>query len=284
VGCTRLIAASFQKCSFCGADQPAPEPPAAKETRCSTCKRPYSSKLSECPFCARDRAAGVEPAAFGATLVPRSLRPSPMRNHERDDDDGDVRFFSSAALFGFPVAIGAIWGVAQIFYTTSLGGQETSGVMGPSIVVALFVAPLLAMGFVRRSYRTLNAAIESAGLSKVLVIGFAASAVALIPAALSVAGFIHWLNGVGADSRVQIVECKVGSVWRRMRKGVDMGWQMSYSCDVDGEHLIGTVGPLRTRPDVVEGGGVRFRAARGRVGYWIRLGEPMAPSAPPPLP
>jgi hypothetical protein len=82
---------------------------------------------------------------------------------------------------------------------------------------------------------------------------------------------------MGSDDHAQVVECKVGSVWHRTRKDKDMGWNVSYTCDVQGDHLVGTVENLTARPDVTEGGPIHFRAARGRLGRWVRLSAPIAP-------
>jgi hypothetical protein len=280
VVCHKPIAASFQKCSFCSADQPVTSvAPSPKEKRCGTCKRPYSAKLEACPFCARDRADGVVPAAFGASAPRRSVTPSSL--DEEDDDDGEPRVLGSALLFGGPLVLGALWGLVHVLSADRLGGQESSGVMGESIVVGLFVAPALAALFLRRTYRTFADAVDRHGLSKVLLIGFGATAVMLAPAALFAAGVVYWGNGIGAESRVRMVDCKVGSVWSRARKGGETSWQMSYSCDVEGDHVSGTLTDLPTRPDYVDGQSVTFRAARGRFGLWLRFGDPIPPTPPP---
>ena len=249
-------------------------PPAVKEVRCATCKRPHAAKLAECPFCARDRAAGVEPAAFGATRR-QSLRPK-----AGDDDTTGSRWVGSALLFGVPLLLGAIWGVVELVYTTPLGGEESSPSSAISVVAALFIAPLLAILFVRRAQRTLADAIENLGISTTIIIGFVATGVAFIPAVLFVTGCLQWWNGMGADVHPRIVECNVGSVWHPTRKGTDMGWSVSYTCDVEGDHLVGTIGGLAAAPNVTEGGPIHFRAARGRLGRWLRLGEPVPEGTP----
>lgn len=190
-------------------------------------------------------------------------------------EDPESRTLGSAALFGVPVLLGAIWGIAQALHATQLGGRESSGLIGPSLLASLLLSPLLTLGFVRRSYGTLAAAAESAGLPKLLGSIAALAAIALIPTALTVSGLVTWFNGLGIDSREEEVECTVISTWHRIRKGTDLGWHMSYSCPIDGETLLGSIDHLSSRPEVGKGDAVRFRAARGRFGIWVRRSEPL---------
>jgi hypothetical protein len=276
VACNREIPAAFQKCSSCGAAQPnTSQAPAAKEKRCSTCRSPYSAKLEECPFCARDRATGVQPSAFGATRT--SLPAKPLREDAAaaEEPAGD-RTLGSAALFGVPLLVAGIWGVARVVYAQPLGPADSAWA-GRGVVVALLVAISVGLGFVRRARGPLADAVEEVGLPKVVATGVIASAVAFVPAVYFVAGAVQWLNTFGIEERAQLVDCKVASMWSVPGKYGE-GWYLTYACDLGGEHVFGTSNRLAAKPALVEGGVVRFRAGSGRLGRWVRLSDPLPPT------
>lgn len=276
VACNREIPAAFQKCGFCGSAQPTTsQAPAAKEKRCPTCRSPYAAKLDECPFCARDRASGVQPAAFGATRT--SLPAKPLREEPpAPEEPTERRTLGSAALFGLPLLFAGIWGVARIVFSQPLGAAESAW-GGSSVGLGLLVAVLLGVGFVRRALGPFGEAIEDAGLTRVLATGSVAAAVAFVPAVYFVAGGARWVNAFGIDERAQLVDCKVASIWSAAGKHGDV-WYLTYACDAGGDHLFGTSDPLASKPPVTEGGTVRFRAARGRLGRWVRLSDPLPPT------
>jgi hypothetical protein len=187
-------------------------------------------------------------------------------------------------MFGAPIALGAILGVAQGLTSTRVDSGTSSGLVGPSVLGAFFLAPLLTAAFIRRAYGTFAAAMDELGLPKLAGGGAGVAALAFVPIALTIAGLIGWINGLAITDREQLVECSAGAPWHRTRKGTDMGWSMTYSCDVDGERLHSTI-EQPARPDVAEGGTFHLRLARGRFGYWVRLAAPAFGSSPPsPLP
>jgi hypothetical protein len=147
--------------------------------------------------------------------------------------------------------------------------------LGPSLFAALVISPLLALGFLRRAYGGIADAASGLGLPKLVGIVALASAIALIPSALTFSGLVTWFNALAVDAREQDVECKVGSTWHRVRKRTDLGWHMSYTCGVDGETLIGSIEHLPKERLIPEGQPVRFRAARGRFGIWVRRSDPL---------
>lgn len=267
LGCGRLLATAAETCGFCGTDQPAAAAALAKEARCATCRRPYSAKLRECPFCERDRAAGIAPTAFGRTA---SLKP-PVFEPETTSDDGPPSWLATALVFAVPLGVAAAWGVWQATQTAIIGDARPWRAAG---VLAVLTAPLVGVAFVRRRYLTLEAAIDELGGAKAFLVGALVAVVALVPTALGFFGAIGAINTAGLDAREESIACTVGSIWHRTRADKDLGWQMSYWCDVRGEHLTDSLERLPARPDLVEGGIVHVRAARGRLGYWIRLGEP----------
>ena len=214
----------------------------------------------------------MKPAAFGLASAGSSLRPGVVATEEAEDD-GSPRTTSSALFFGLPLALGAVWGVISITTATPLADHDGATFSAKALVGAILIAPAVAALFVRRAYGSLERATAALGASKALTLGLVAAAVALVPAGLSTMAVLYAANGVGSHPR--LVECKASSVWR----AVDgQGWNISYACDVDGEHLVGTLSQLRTKPEVEDGGRVDFRAARGRLGRWIRLGVPITPA------
>jgi hypothetical protein len=193
----------------------------------------------------------------------------------REDDEGN-RTLGSATLFGLPLLVGSVWGIAQSLYSSPLGEQESGKAR---LVVTLFLVPLIALGFLRRAYGSLSDAVEGEGLVKVGGIFVLVSAIVLVPTSLTISGIVTWLNGMAIDGREQDVQCTAGSAWHRTRKGTDMGWHLSYSCELGGETIRGAIEHLHDRPEAAEGGPVRFRAARGRFGHWLRLSDPLPPGA-----
>ena len=259
------MATAAETCGFCGTDQPAAAAALAKETRCSTCRRPYSAKLSECPFCERDRAAGIAPTAFGRTA---SLKPPVF---EPEEVAGPPSWLGTVLLFGVPLGLLAAFGALQATRTEVIG---EAGPWRTSAVLATIAAPLLGVAFVRRRYETLEGAVDELGGTKAFLLGALVAVLACVPAALGFFGAVDAVNASGLDTREETIPCTVGSIWHRTRADKDLGWQMSYWCDVRGEHLTDSLERLPARPDLVVGGTVHVRAARGRLGYWIRLGEP----------
>lgn len=270
VACTKWIPATARECGFCGHAQPSVSGAPEKEARCATCKRPYAATLERCPFCERDRAAGVAPTAFGPTT---SLSP-PVFVDDTPDEGSARSLLSSAGLLAAPLLVGAAWGLWEIAHLVPLGGAESSGPWRAGIALGALAAPLLGVAFVRRVYRSTAAAAEAIGATRALLLGAGVALLSLAPAIVLFAGLASFVNGTGTDAREQIVDCKLGSIWNRTRGVADMGWHMSYFCELGGERLAGSTFVSATRPDFVEGGLVRFRAARGRLGYWIRLSDP----------
>jgi hypothetical protein len=274
LACGRLIASSAEACGFCGAEQASVAAALAKETRCKTCKRPYAAKLAACPFCARDRAAGIAPTPFGPTA---SLRPPVFEDESSPDDDAEVRPVLGVVLsFAIPLVALALLGLWQSIGNTPLASDDAYGPLRPSLLLALLASPLAGFYFVVRRYRSWSAALDALGAAKAAGLGALVALVAYVPLTLALAGLLAFLNGAGVESREQTLPCKVGSIWHRLHDGADLGWQMSYFCEVRGEPVIGSFDRLPARPDFVEGGPVFVRASRGRLGYWIRLGEPTA--------
>lgn len=251
--------------------------PVARETRCPTCKRPYSVKLEECPFCARDRApAAQNTEGLTPPINPASSGRTPRSDSSRDvvSEDDRSRVVTSAILFGVPVFLGAIWGIAEAMHNGRLGGEESSGLIGPSIAIAILVAPVFVVLAVRRSYGSLAEAFDVHGFNKAIGIIAGISLLSLAPTALTISGFATWLNGFSIEDRAKDVTCKVTG----LRAKGELGFTLAYSCEVEGELLVGHV-DVKTDPHVTEGGAVRFRAAKGRVGLWVRLSEPFPPNA-----
>jgi hypothetical protein len=145
------------------------------------------------------------------------------------------------------------------------------------LVLGLILAPLLALAVLRRAYGSLTEAMDEVGATKLYVGLGAATIVGLVPAALGVYGVLSWANGFAISDREKLVECKAGMAWHVTRKGTDLGWHLPYSCDRDGEHLIGML-ESKARPTVPEGSAFKIKAARGRLGYWVKLEEPVLTS------
>jgi hypothetical protein len=262
VSCKKLIAEAFAKCTYCGAEQPAVAPPAPKELRCATCKRPYSPKLATCPFCARS--ASVPPGAAPPTSVvpvPRPAEENPL--------------LGTAVLFGVPLAVGAICGVLQWVTTKRLGGGDLLGLTGPSPLLALLLAPLLGLGFVRRAYGPVGEAIDEVGLPQVAKRVAAVAAIAFVPTALTISGALGWFNGMDAADHEQDLTCTVGSAFHTASS-----WHITYTCrtGVGAEQVTGSFDQANQLGP--EGTLFHLRAAHGRLGYWLRAGDPQTDAKP----
>lgn len=282
VACGKLIAQSFTTCSFCKAEQPAQAAPAPqKEKRCDACRRPYAAKLEECPFCARAKVgAGTAPSSSSskaAAASPSSGRLPHLEGSRVEEDDEGHRLVSSLLFFGIPLALGATWGIAQSMMGNRLG---ESSVFGPSMAVGIVVAPAFAVLFVRRVVGgNLGDAVDDVGLPKLAGYVAGAAAVALLPTALTIMGIVLWFNGLAVSDREQDVACKAGSIVHNMRKGIDSGWSVSYTCEIEGQPLVGTVDRIMTKPELEENSPIKLRAIKGRAGIWLRVSDPLPPTA-----
>lgn len=185
-------------------------------------------------------------------------------------------------LFLGPVVVCAVWGIAQAFNSHRLGGEESSGMQGPCLTLGLILAPLLTLAFVYRIFGSFADAIDDVGGPKLFVGVAAIATIGIIPTALGCYGIMAWVNGLAIADREQTVECKAGSAWRAAsRRGGR--WTLPYSCDVAGDHLLGSL-TMGDRPAITDGTTFRVRAARGRFGYWVKLEEPSFSEPPPPPP
>jgi hypothetical protein len=279
VACGKLIAEAFTVCAFCKAAQPASLPPASKETRCTTCKRPYAARLASCPHCERDKSSPSQPS-----LTPRSggggSSSSPSVASSAGlvaaPDPPENRMVGSAMLLGGPLVLGAIWGGAQAFHGNRLGGQESGGLFWTCVAFGFLSALALGLLFLRRSHGTLRDAFEESGVPRFFAVTAIATALALVPAALTVYGLVIWWNGLAIGGREQEVVCKGDEPLHKTTRGADMGWSFGYRCELQGgEVLIGSLHSLPVRPDLGPDGDVRFRAARGRAGIWVRRSDPV---------
>jgi hypothetical protein len=270
VACNKLIAAASAKCNHCGVDQPAAAAPPPKELRCPTCNRPYAAKLANCPFCARGMSIPTGPA--------QALAPTPAEEENR--------ILGNAVLFGAPLVVGAIAGGVQWFTSTRLGEGDAFGLNGSSSLVGFFVGPILAAAFVRRCYADHDAfadIVDDIGLPKLAGRIAGAAAIAFFPAALTLSALIGWYNALGVSEHTQNLPCNVTSSFHRTAKSSDLGWHIKFTCDAAGERVSGSF-DRASQDTFTDGSRFRLPAAKGRLGDWLRTGEPNGEGAmaPPP--
>jgi hypothetical protein len=258
IGCNKLIAAGAAECPHCQAAQPEANAPPPKELRCQTCKRPYSAKLAQCPFCARGMSVPAGPPIPSRAPTPPVVIP-------------ENRILSTAVLFGVPLVVGAVAGVVQLVSSTRLGEGDVVGLNGPSTLAAFFLAPALAAGFVRRAYDAFGEIIDEIGLPKLLGrIGIVA-AIALVPTALTISGLVGWFNGMNAAAETREIPCQVSSSFHRTKQN---DWHIVFTCEASGERVTGEF-DRASQDSLADGVPFRVRAARGRLGYWIRTSDPL---------
>jgi hypothetical protein len=189
-----------------------------------------------------------------------------------EDEEGN-RLVSSLLFFGIPLALGATWGIAQSVMGNRLG--EATSIFGPSMAIGIVVAPILGVLFIRRVVGNLGDAVEDLGLPKLGGYVAGAAAVALLPTALTIMGLVIWFNGLAVSDREQDVMCKAGTITHNMRKGIDSGWSVSYTCEIEGQPHVGTVDRIMTKPELEENAPIKFRAIKGRAGIWLRMSDPL---------
>ena len=272
VACHKLIAESFAKCTYCGAAQPAVSAPPPKETRCSTCKRAYSAKLASCPYCARGMSLpptvavpSGRPGAPPAASLPPGLR----------DDADDSPILGSVVLFGAPLLVGAVCGAWQWASTSRLAESGGIGLNGPSVGVALLLAPLLAFAFVRRCHGgSINDALADIGMRKLAGQIAGAAAVAVVPVALTLSGILGWYNAMGANEREQDLHCTVTSAFHRTKASQDHSWHIEFACT--GASVTRVAGSFDLPTGTFDNGSTfRIKASPGQLGWWLRRGDPI---------
>lgn len=261
VACKKPIAEAFAICSFCKAEQPRVSAP-PKEVRCARCKRPHSARLRECPFCLRQGGASVPPREPPLVPAPEAVPETASREA-----------LINVAIFGGPLLGLALWGAHRWFSTERLGGHESSGLMIPAAAFGIVLALGLAAGYVRRAYGPLGDAIADEGAPRIVTHLLVATVLFSAPASLVVYGVASWINTFGMTAHEEDVVCVADSV----RQGARGGWDLSYSCPVEGGTLRGEVRGLASKPEVAEEEPFRFRGVRGALGIWLRLSDPLPP-------
>jgi hypothetical protein len=271
VACHKLIAETFAKCTYCGADQPVVAAPPPKETRCSTCKRAYSAKLAACPYCARGMS--LPPTVAAPSRQPGSPRAASLPPGLRADAE-DHPILSSVVLFGAPLLVGAICGAWQSATTNRLAESDGLGFNGPSFGLALVLAPLLAFAFVRRCHGGIADAVADLGMPKLGLQIAGAAAIAFFPLALTLSGALGWYNAIGAGQREQELRCTVTSSFHRTKGDQARAWHIEFACK--GTNAEQVPGAFDRPTGALESGATfRIKAAPGQLGWWLRQGDPL---------
>lgn len=181
---------------------------------------------------------------------------------EDDEDDEERPVAGRLLAVAAPLLLLALWGASFAVSNDRLGNDESAGLLVPSLiagavaagVVGATVAHWIGDGLGRRSF--VASALAIAGL-------------ALGPSALAAFGFMMWTNGLGLARVEHDVDCTIVGKEHRPEEVV---WRLSYTCEVDGARLRGTVLTPR-EPHGKIGDPVRFVGARGRLGIWVRRSD-----------
>jgi hypothetical protein len=188
----------------------------------------------------------------------------------------------SIVLFGAPLAVGAVCGAFLWAQTQRLGDSGVLGLAGPSVVAGVLLAPLVGLAFIRRVEGPLGDIQDQVGLPKLVGRIAAVAAIALLPAVLTVSAALSWYNRMGASD--QDLRCTVTSAFHDATKASD--WHIAFTCTPPGALVPAQVqvpgvldGPNPL--GLADGSAFRLRAQHGRLGWWLRTGDPVAePTGP----
>jgi len=258
------MAQAFATCPSCKAAQPAAPPPAAKEIRCSKCNRVHSARIASCPYCARDSVSpGAMPRPSGSAPSFAAFEEETAAAEEQERQLGKI------AGIALALVLGTLWGVSYFIHSDRLGNDGF--LVLPSLLAGLVLAgvvgPLV-------THWLADAEDSRAFAVRSVMLG----ALALAPSALSAHGFLMWMNGVGLGSSEREIECTIASKVHRVTPSTDRGWDVTYECMLDGERILGVV-HTSSEPAGREGSPIRFVAAPGRVGIWVRRSDELPPRA-----
>jgi hypothetical protein len=269
IACKRPMAVTMNACPFCQAVQPEQSTDAPREIKCEKCSRKYSTKLVACPFCAKDEAKPQPGVPFRGP-GPGDVLPAPPplvgEDARAEAEAKATGAWLKLAALALLLVLTTLWSFASSVGGDRLGDEDT-GLFGPCLLAGVVLAAGTGFLFHRWSDR---GALPIAGV---------VAAAMIIPWAGTAYGMAKWLNAFAIDDREQPIDCVLESKTQQHTKRGANSWVYRYRCSVEGGvELHGTAYDFASIPIAADTGDrVRMTAARGRLGIWLRLSDPVTP-------